>query len=142
MNYILREAQRLLKEFGTSNPRELAEYLDITVIKFPFAKLRGIYCKIKDQKFAVINSNLSIEEEKYTLLHEIAHARLHPQTNYFAINEDKLIVSGKYEFQADLFASALYLLETPDEYKAVAGTQLLNKIPETYLRKIISNFKI
>ncbi|MBZ4687320.1 MAG: ImmA/IrrE family metallo-endopeptidase [Clostridiales bacterium] len=140
MNYVLRETQKLLKEFGTSNPRELADYLDITVINYPLAKLRGIYCKIKEQKFAVINSKLSNEEQKYTLLHEIAHARLHPQINYFAINKNKLIISGKYELQADLFASALYILETPDEYKAVIGKQLLGKLPEIYLKKIFINF--
>jgi Zn-dependent peptidase ImmA (M78 family) len=137
MDYVLREAQSLMKEFGTSNPRELADYLDIEIIWYPLSKLKGIYINLKNFKFAVINSNLNIEEQKYTLLHEIAHARLHPDNNYFAINENRLILTSKFECQADFFASALLLQETPEEYRSKVASNLLSKIPASYLKRMI-----
>jgi Zn-dependent peptidase ImmA (M78 family) len=137
MHYVLREAQALMKEFGTSNPRELAEYLDINIIEYPLSKLNGIYFNIEGYKFAILNSNLGFEEQKFTLLHEIAHARLHPDKNYFAVDKNQLIVAGKYERHADLFAATLFLKETPEEYRCKVASHLLSKIPAYYLKRMV-----
>ncbi|MBO8169057.1 MAG: ImmA/IrrE family metallo-endopeptidase [Thermoanaerobacteraceae bacterium] len=138
MNYVLKEAHKLMKQFGTGEPHQLAEYLDIEVIKYPFSKLRGMFFTIKGQKFAAINNNLGISEQKFTLLHEIAHARLHPEINYFFIKENNLIVTGKYEHQAHLFAAVLLLRETPEEYRAQIARNLTKKIPSLYIKKLLN----
>lgn len=136
MNHVFRETQKLLKEYGTADPRELADFMDIHIIEYPFKKLRGIYFTLNNYKFAVINSNLSIPEQQFTLLHEIAHARLHPELNFFTINKNRLIVTGKFEHQADLLAATLFLKHVPEDCRISFGNQLLGRIPEYFLKNI------
>ncbi len=136
MTFVIHEAHKLFRKYGTSNPRLLADYLDIEVIKYPMAKLHGIYFSIETKKFAAINSNLSYSEQQYILLHEIAHARLHPEKNYFAINKNRLIVTGKYERQARIFAIILFLKLTPEEDRPYIQKHLVKELPESYLESL------
>ena len=126
MNYVLREAGNLLKEYGTANPYELASCLDIEILILPMQKINGFFINMEGNKFAVINENISFSRQQFTLLHEIAHAHLHPEDNYFIINENPLrtIRLGKDEQQANIFAAALFLSETPEEYREYVAEQL------------------
>ena len=139
MNYVLREAGNLLKKHGTANPNELARCLDIEILILPMQKINGFFINMEGNKFAVINENISFSRQQFTLLHEIAHAHLHPEDNYFIINENPLrtIRLGKDEQQADIFAAALFLRETPEEYRGYVAGQLATKVPETYIRAML-----
>lgn len=87
MKNVHKKAQELLLRYKTGDPWKLAEYLGIVVFQMPFKKVRGMFCSVEGQKFIFINSNLNDKQRHHTLLHEIAHALLHPEQNYFAITE-------------------------------------------------------
>lgn len=89
-------AQELLEKYNTGDPWELANHLGIIVIQIPFKKIHGMYYSIEGHKFAFVNSNLDFKQRYRTLLHEIAHACLHPEQNYFTLtkrNEVKTYLS-------------------------------------------------
>lgn len=94
MKNVHKKARDLLRRYNTQDPWELANCIGIIVIRYPFRNLRGMYFSMKGRKFAAINSNLSIEKQNNTLLHEIGHAYLHPELNYFSINNrDEILES-------------------------------------------------
>ena len=86
-----KKAQELLLQYNTRDPWKLANYLGIVVIQIAFKNIHGMYYSIEEHKFAFINSKLDEAQKHRTLLHEIAHALLHPDQNYFALIEDKKI---------------------------------------------------
>lgn len=85
MKNVHKKAQKLIQQYNTRDPWELAKYLGIVVVPIPFKNLRGMFYNMEGQKFAFINSNLNDKQKHRTLLHEIAHAWLHPEQNYFAL---------------------------------------------------------
>lgn len=85
MKHVHKKAQELLQQYKTGDPWELAKYLGIIVIEIPFKNIHGMYYSIDEHKFAFVNSNLNFNQRYHTLLHEIAHAWLHTEQNYFAL---------------------------------------------------------
>lgn len=74
--------QKLIKKYKTSNPYELASYLNINVFQWDLHhEIMGFYKYDKRNKYIVINSNLSQGEKTFVCSHELGHAQLHPRAN-------------------------------------------------------------
>lgn len=117
--------KKLHKKYRTTNPLELAEYLNITVLFENLGTINGYYNTAFRQKFIHINSNLENHKQKFTIAHELGHAILHPNANTPFLRENTLFSVNKLEREANLFA--VYLLISDDdlkEYKEFTISQL------------------
>ncbi len=106
-NYIRKVIGNLKKQFDTTNPFELAESLDITLIVTSLGSISGMYKYINRNKTIFLNENLNEYEQRFVLAHEIGHAILHTKSSCFFSNtlNNKL----KIEYQANLFAAELLI---------------------------------
>lgn len=62
-----------------------------------------------------LNTNLSVEDEKYVYSHELWHVLFHPNISILIFLKNKLQVKNKYEIEADIFAAELLLSDTLDK---------------------------
>ncbi len=99
----------LLEKYGTLNPFELCDCLNIKVLKYDLGKdIKGCIQRTPDGRVMIfINSELREEEMKYICAHELGHAILHEEIslNYFVQNP--MQVKNKYEIEADKFAAEI-----------------------------------
>ncbi|MCY8546877.1 ImmA/IrrE family metallo-endopeptidase [Bacillus inaquosorum] len=102
--------QKLIKKYKTSNPYELASYLNINVFQWDLHhEIMGFYKYDKRNKYIVINSNLSQGEKTFVCSHELGHAQLHPRANTPFMKEHTLFSVDKVEVEANTFAVELLL---------------------------------
>lgn len=105
--YIRKVIGNLKNKYDTTNPFELAESLDITLILTSLGSISGMYKYINRNKTIFLNENLNEYEQRFVLAHEIGHAILHTKSSCFFSNtlNNKL----KTEYQANLFAAELLI---------------------------------
>ncbi|PHJ38059.1 hypothetical protein P378_12005 [Desulforamulus profundi] len=116
MHWIKREVRNLQEQYHTSDPFELADYLEYILVPFPFRKIRGMLLVFEGTTFIGYNNTLPYREQKLVIYHEIAHRRLHPSLNYFMVLDNlRSICIGKYERQVDRFVAELLLSEKKPE---------------------------
>lgn len=99
-----RFAEKIRKKYDTSDPFELARCLGIIVLFEDLGTINGYFNTACRQKFVHINKDLSENEQRLTLAHELGHVLLHPTTNtYFLRSRTRLSVES-FEYEANLFA--------------------------------------
>lgn len=103
-SYIMERANAVVQKYGTRNPFELAEALNIDVCFEDVGGLLGMYTIIKRNRFIIINNGNSDELAKLVCAHELGHDRLH---------RDMLSSDGMYEF-------SIYDVTARPEYEANA----------------------
>ena len=109
---VLSVVENIVSEYGTRDPYVIADKCGILVCEENLGSLNGYYCTAFGIRSIHINRNLSDMMKKITCAHEIGHAHLHHQLNVNVMLENTLMLKGKYEKQANLFASCLIF---PDE---------------------------
>ena len=72
---------QLVKEYGKSNPFELARALGIEVIFEPLGDSMGYFSRFKRTAIIHINESLPYKKQVSTCAHELGHVILHPDTN-------------------------------------------------------------
>ena len=112
--YITEVVDRLLKEFGTRDPFELARALGITVKYGELIRLKGFFCFISDSRYIAINVNIPKAEAALICAHELGHDQLHrdmmPAIKF--MKDETLFSTAKVEHEADIFAANLLI---PDD---------------------------
>ena len=102
--------RKLIKKHKTSCPFELATAVGIHI---RFADLgdstKGIYYKKLRRRFIVINIKLNDEWKRFVCAHELGHDRLHRGVGFYFIEENTFFNSGKFEREANEFATKLLL---------------------------------
>lgn len=107
-DYIERTVNNLKNKYNTSNPFELADCLNVTLIIAPLNSVWGMYKYIKRNKTIFLNSTLNDCQKRFVLAHELGHAILHTKSSCFFTNtlkNNKL----KKEYQANVFAATLLI---------------------------------
>lgn len=115
----------LIKKYGTNNPFELANSLNITVFFEELGNINGYYNEPLRMKQIHINCNLNECMKKFTCAHELGHAILHPDASTPFLRSKTFISIDKMEIEANTFA--IHLLITDDmlrENKDYAADQL------------------
>ncbi len=121
--------KKLIKENETNNPIKIAKNLGILVLYEELGSLKGYYNTVYRHKLIHINSNLSEQQQLFTVAHELGHALLHPNTNTAFLKTHTHLVVNKFENEANLFA--LNLLITDDDIKD-ANNLSYSSIANTY----------
>lgn len=109
----------LLETYGTLNPFELCDLMNIKIIYNNLGKeIKGFFQRTpNDYEIIHLNSELVPEEKKYICAHELGHAILHTDLSISFFIENTLQVKNKYEIQADKFAAELLLYDIKSNYE-------------------------
>lgn len=122
---------KLIRRFKTNDPFIIAVGLGIHI---RFNELdegtRGFYYKKLRNRFIVIDSKLDEPWQRFVCAHELAHDRLHPGFSRFWLDEQSFFNVGKYERQANKFATQLLLANSKIELgETLADFCLRNGLP-------------
>ncbi len=101
----------LVDKYGTNDPGELADYLNVTIINMPMGdNIAGYYKYLKRRRYIFINSNIKDNSyHKVILAHELGHAIMHRTQNCTFMNGYTLLLTSKIERQANRFAAHLLI---------------------------------
>lgn len=130
----------IFETYGTSNPFELCEYLDIKIIRSNLGnEIKGFFQRTTEgYEIIHINSELDEHEVKYICAHELGHAILHTDMSLSFFIENSMQVKNRYEIQADRFAAELLITPAINEhiYSELNIEQLSSSlcIPEKLIR--------
>lgn len=135
--------RKLVRKYKTSNPYELADYLNIIVLIDNLDEsIRGYFHYFKRNKIIHINSKLSDKDKRIVLAHELGHAVLHPKLNIIFMEHNTYFVKSKYEYEANKFAAEILvpddLLSTYPDY-TLQQISCLEGIPEYLIELKFSN---
>lgn len=106
----MRTVQTLKEYYGTADPFELCDYLDILVLDMALPpSVNGFYSGAGGCQVIYLSTALERVQRKSICAHELGHALLHAHTNGIFISSATLLVPSRYEREADLFAAHLLL---------------------------------
>lgn len=124
-NYKVR-VRNLIKKYGTNNPFELANELNIATLQLDLPKsIRGFLVKALRRKFIVLNKDLPYNVQKIVVSHELGHAILHKGYGYYLHADMSYYVPSKREKEANEFA--IHLLSYSSEIDAKLITKVINE---------------
>lgn len=110
----------------TDNPFEIAQSLGIEIFYMPLGKISGYYKYLKKHKCIYINSD--IEDKQFLSLvmaHELGHAVMHPKENCYFLENKTMLLTGKNELEANIFAMELLISDDSlSEYREYTIEQL------------------
>ncbi|MBQ6946504.1 MAG: ImmA/IrrE family metallo-endopeptidase, partial [Clostridia bacterium] len=109
--YIKQIVTDVITRFQTRNPAEIARALEIGVKYADIGALKGFYTVIMETPFIVLNQNISEEEQRTILAHELGHHLLHEHlVQQDGIRETVLYdLSSQPEYEANVFSAHLLL---------------------------------
>ena len=101
-----------VKQCGSRDPFDIAEYLKVEMQIGPLGSRCGCYMYLKRHRCIFINDNLSESDKRLVAAHELGHAILHQHENCYFMRNYTLLLTSKIEREANLFAADLLI---PDE---------------------------
>ena len=107
---IIRLVAYLVRTYKTNDPTQIAECINITVIRMPLDDMAGFYKYINRRKYIFLNSDIRDDSFlRVVLAHELGHAIMHPHENCAFINKHTLLLTTKIERQANVFTAFLLI---------------------------------
>lgn len=109
---MIKEIVEGLKELSmSSNPFDICDYLEITVVEeYLGDEILGYYQMTKSgYEVLHINNKLNYHHRKYICAHELGHAILEPDLAISFFIENPLLIQNKFEIAADKFAAELLI---------------------------------
>lgn len=132
MSFIAEKVTKITKKHKTNNPFEIAERLNIIVHKLPLHdEINGFYKVEKRNRFIIINSNLSLELQRFVCAHELGHAILHPRLNTSFLRKNTFYSIDRIEREANEFAVEL-LIPNDDLYAYKDSNLSIYEVCEQY----------
>lgn len=142
---IVRLANKLVKRYGTRDPYELADWLNILVDFAPHPRLLGFSVIVYDKQVIGLNSRADANTRRCACAHELAHLILrHHQDQRFHASHllDFSLREQRFEAEANVFAATL-LLTDADMKEAIhtfdsvsAAAAFLYVCPELFCAKL------
>lgn len=102
-------ASFMVREFGTNNPYEICQYLNINVSKVHLGSLNGYYTQSSGKGHIYINNALDEHMQRAICAHELGHAVMHTDVNIRFMVECTFFSKSKFEREANLFGAHLLL---------------------------------
>ena len=106
---ISRIVNRYIKKYETRDPFEIAERMGIEYLIGDLGSRWGCYMYMKRHRCIFINENLSENDMKQVMAHELGHAILHRKQNCYFIQNKTLFLNSKTEKEANQFAADLLI---------------------------------
>jgi len=101
-----------VKKCDSRDPFDIATYLNIQIQIGQLGAPCGCYMFLKNHRCIFLNENLSENEMKLVMSHELGHAIMHRKLNCYFIRNKTLLLDSKIEIEANSFAVNLLI---PDE---------------------------
>lgn len=109
--------EAVIRERGLLSPLEFLETVaDVLFVPLPAGRVRaasGVLPRL-DRPLVVIDAGLSGLQRDAVACHEGAHVVLHPHRNRISMQHGTLLLPGRYETEADVFALAYLLRWDPE----------------------------
>lgn len=99
----------IIRKYGSHNPFEIIQCLNVIIIYAPLVDVRGFYQYYKRNNIIYLNENLSYSEKKLVLAHELGHLFLHKKSNFIFMDTHTDFNTNKYEIEANKFAMELLI---------------------------------
>jgi len=133
MLWIKQIVNGLIEMYGTRDVYELSNYLEVTLIrKELFKNEKGRFFRdMFGNETIFISNNLSEEEEKIVIAHELGHLILHTDLNTSFYTENHLINKNKLEIEANRFAAELLIPDDVEIYENETISQLACRLNVT-----------
>lgn len=96
--------ESLCRRYGTRDPYEIASCRGVNIVRLPLGGIKGYYSKCFRQRIIHINSDFSLEDQRFTCAHELGHAILHPNSNTPFLRAGTFYSIGRFEKEANCFA--------------------------------------
>lgn len=106
---------KLKRKQQTNDPLQIADNLGYLIISAHLEGIRGFYQHIKRQNIIYYDVGLPPEEVRFVVAHELGHSILHRGMNRVFLDHNTLVISDRYEREANCFA-ALLLYNDEDLY--------------------------
>lgn len=139
MEWIKNIVNDLVKTYDTRDVYELIKYLNIVLTKKDLPHpVKGLFFKDNfANEYIFVLNNLSIQEEKIVIAHEIGHSLLHNhlRTNCYIGNQ--LLNKRKFELQANKFAAELLISDRVDstlEFMTISQLSCFLDVPEELVK--------
>lgn len=110
-DYIKDKVAYYVQKCGTRDPFRIADQLGVLIQIGDIGDCSGCYMFLKNHRYIFLNQNLTDQEARMVLAHELGHAILHRKQSCYFLREKTLLLPG-IEREANLFASELLI---PDE---------------------------
>ena len=98
------------RKCGTDDPFEIADQLGV-LYQIGNCKHEGCYMFLKNHRYIFLSNQLSREELRLVMAHELGHALLDRKANCYFIRNKTLLLVSKLERRANLFAAYLLISE-------------------------------
>lgn len=99
----------LIDRYGTKDPFILCNNLNITIMYAELGSINGYYIQVPKHQLIFINKDLDKKRQAFVCAHELGHAVMHKGLNTFFMQNNTLNIKGKFERQANEFASELLI---------------------------------
>lgn len=100
--------RNLIKKAGSSDPYEIADYLNIKIKTVSMPRhTNGFWLRILRRNYICISDQLNDWQRKAVIGHELGHIMLHPQYKYFCLDSRTYFCSQRHENEADFFSVEL-----------------------------------
>lgn len=98
-----------VKKCDSRDPFDIAKYLNIQIQIGQLGTPCGCYMFLKNHRCIFLNENLSENEMKLVMSHELGHAIMHKKLNCYFIRNKTLLLESKIEIEANTFAVNLLI---------------------------------
>ncbi len=112
--------RNLIKKVGSSDPYEIAQYLNIKIktVSTP-EHTNGFWRRVLRRKYICVSDRLEEWQRKAVIGHELGHIILHPEYSYFCMDRRTYYCSQRHENEADYFSTELCRYCTDSESRFV-----------------------
>ena len=115
MKDIKSKVDKLVRHYKTRDPFEMVKGMNVVLIYYPLAGVRGFYQYFKRNNIIYIDDSLSDSEKRFVLAHEIGHMILHKKSNAIFMDTRTCMKTSGYELEADMFA--MHLLVSDEDIR-------------------------
>lgn len=106
--YPCEKAQKLIDEYGTSDPFELCDFLNIHIVYCDLPeRIEGFFQNLLDEFIVYVNHNIDEEKIDGVVGHELGHIMMHSELNTLFLKENTYLNVDKYETEANIFSAYL-----------------------------------
>lgn len=107
MPYIKGIVTKVVKQYGTNNPFEIASKKSITVLYADLGSTFGFYFSERRMKFIHINEGLNHVLKRFVCAHELGHATLHTDLSTPFMRNNTFLSVDRIEKEANSFATKM-----------------------------------